>query len=199
AGLLLGTDAGVSTVRARFGPASAQAQIRSETAPGNLEIWPPAVVLAAGTAFAVTVTLVTDSGDSVDVTDDAVWRSASPKASIVTNAPGQQGTLLGRAAGSATLTAQVDQLQASIPVTVTAATLARVDIPPPPVITTWAPSRLGATGTFSDGSTQDVTGLVTWAPSDRTVLRLRGTGPDRGTARGIDGGTVQVLAHPVGG
>src|SRR5262249_51208569 len=110
-----------------------------------------------------------------------------------------QGTLLGRAAGSATLTAQVDQLQASIPVTVTAATLARVDIHPPPVITTWAPSRLGATGTFSDGSTQDVTGLVTWAPSDRTVLRLRGTGPDRGTARGVDGGTVQVLAHPVGG
>jgi hypothetical protein len=67
------------------------------------------------------------------------------------------------------------------------------------VITTWAPSRFTATGRFSDGSSQDVTGLVTWAPSERAILRLRGTGADRGTARGVDAGTVQVLAHPVGG
>jgi len=199
AGLVFGSDAGVSTLRARFGPATAQAQIRSEIEPGTLEVWPPEVVLAAGTAVPVTVTLVTDSGDSVDVTQDAVWRSTGPKVSIVTNAPGQQGMLLGRAAGNATLTARVDQLQASLSVQVNAAGLQQVDIHPPAVITTWAPSQFGATARFSDGSTQDVTGLVTWAPSERAILRLRGTGPDRGTALGVDAGTVQVLAHPLGG
>jgi hypothetical protein len=199
AGLVLGGDAGVSTLRARFGPATAQAQIRSETQPGTLEVWPPAVVMAAGTALPVAVTLVTDSGDSVDVTQDAVWRSTSPKTSIVTNAPGHWGTLLGRSAGSATLTVRVDGFQASLPVLVTAAALQQVDVHPPQAIVTFAPSRFSATGRFSDGTTQDVTGLVTWAPSERSVLRIRGTGPDRGTARGIDAGTVQVLAHPVGG
>jgi hypothetical protein len=199
AGLVLGSDAGVSTLRARFGPATAQAQIRSETQPGTLEVWPPAVSMAAGTALPVAVTLVTASGDSVDVTQDAVWRSSSPQTSIVTNAPGQWGTLLGRNAGTATLMVQVDGLQATLPVMVTAAALQQVDVHPPAAVVTWAPSRFSATGRFSDGTTQDVTGLVTWAPSQRAVLRMRGTGPDRGTARGIDAGTTQVLAHPVGG
>jgi hypothetical protein len=196
---VLGSDAGVTTLRARFGPATAQAQIRSEAQTGTLEVWPPAVVMAAGTAVPVAVTLVTGSGDSVDVTRDAVWRSTSPTTSIVTNAPGQWGTLLGRAAGSATLTVGLDGLQATLPVLVTAATPQRVDVHPPPAIVTWAPSRFSAAAQFSDGTTQDVTGLVTWAPSERAVLRIRGTGPDRGTARGMDAGTVQVLAHPVGG
>ena len=196
---MLGADAGVSALRARFGAASAQAQVQSEPGPGTLEVWPPAAVLATGTALPVAVTLVTSSGDSVDVTDDAVWSSTAPRISIVTNAPGQQGTLLGRAAGSATVTARVDRLQATLPVLVTAATLQGVGVQPPPAVVSWAPSRFAATGRFSDGTTQDVTGLVTWAPSERTVLRIRGTGPDRGIARGIDAGTVQVLAHPVGG
>jgi hypothetical protein len=97
------------------------------------------------------------------------------------------------------LTVGLDGLQATLPVLVTAATPQRVDVHPPPSIVTWAPSRFSATASFSDGTTQDVTGLVTWAPSERAVLRIRGTGQDRGTARGVDAGTVQVLAHPVGG
>ena len=199
AGLVLGTDAGTSTLRAWFGAASAQALIQSEPGPGTLEVWPPAVVLASGTELPLAVTLVTESGDSVDVTDDAVWMSSSPAISIVANAPGQQGTLLSRSPGSATLTARVDGSQISLPVQVTAAVLDGVDVHPPPAVVSWAPTRFGATGRFSDGTTQDVTGLVTWAPSQRSVLRIRGTGADRGIARGIDAGTVEVLAHPVGG
>ena len=81
----------------------------------------------------------------------------------------------------------------------TGATLQHVDPHPPAAIVTWAASRFGASGTFSDGSVQDLTGWVTWAPSSSGVLRVRGTGPDRGTAWGLDGGTVQVYAHPLGG
>ncbi|HZW87594.1 MAG TPA: hypothetical protein VFF12_00825 [Myxococcaceae bacterium] len=199
AGLVLGADAGASTLRARFGAASAQAQVQSEPGSGTLEAWPPALVLAAGTALPVALTLVTDSGDSVDVTADAVWRSNSPKTAIVTNAPGQRGMLLGRAAGSTTLIARVDRLQISLPVMVTSAGLQHLDVHPPSAVVSWAPSHFAATGRFSDGTSQDLTELVTWAPSERSVLRIRGTGSDRGTARGIDAGTVQVLAHPVGG
>src|SRR5262249_44431120 len=130
AGLVLGADAGVSTLRARFGAATAQAQVLSEPGSGTLEVWPPAVVLATGTALPLAVTLVTNSRDSVDVTDDAVWRSTALGISIVTNAPGQHGTLLGRAAGSAILTARVDRLQATLPVLVNAATLQGVDVNP---------------------------------------------------------------------
>jgi len=199
AGVVLGTDAGVSTLRVRFGPSTAQAQLTAEPSPGTLEVWPPVAALAAGTAAPVSVTLVTGSGDSTDVTADAVWTSSDPRISIVTNAPDQRGLLLGRAAGSALLVAHVDQLQTSLPVTVTGAALQQIALEPPPAIVTWASSSFTANGSFSDGTVQDLTRWVTWAPSNPGLLRVRGTGADRGNARGLDGGTVQVSAHPLGG
>ena len=84
-------------------------------------------------------------------------------------------------------------------VQVASATLQRLDVHPPAAIVTWAPSSFSASGVLSDGTVQDLTRSVTWAPSDLSILRLRGTGPDRGTARGVDAGSVQVFAHPVGG
>ena len=100
AGLVLGADAGVTSLRARFGAASAQAQVEAEPLPGRLEIWPPAVTLAAGTALPVAVTLVEGSGGSTDVTADAVWFSSDPKVAIVTNAPDQRGILLAERRGA---------------------------------------------------------------------------------------------------
>jgi hypothetical protein len=199
AGIVLGTDAGVSVLKVRFGPSTAQAQLTAESAPGTLEVWPPLATLAAGTALPVSVTLVTGSGDSTDVTADAVWTSTDPRISIVTNAPDQRGLLLGRTAGTALLLVHVDQLQTSLPVTVTSATLQQVTVRPPPAIVTWGPSSFAASGAFSDGTVQDLTRSVTWSPANPGLLRVRGTGADRGIARGLDGGTVQVSAHPLGG
>jgi len=199
AGLMLGADAGVTTVQARFGGAVAQAQLQADPDPGSLEVWPPAATLAAGTAVPVTVTLLAGSGESIDVTSDAVWISNNPNVSIVTNAPDQPGSLLGRSAGAALIVARVGPLQASLPVSVSKATLQRVDIQPPAAVTTWAPATFRATGTLSDGSTQDLTPWVGWSASDPGILRVHGTGPGRGEARGLDAGTVQVMAHPLGG
>jgi uncharacterized protein YjdB len=189
----------VTSLRARLGAANAQVRIEAEPDPGALEVWPPAVNLATGTGLPVAATLVDGSGESTDVTADAIWLSSDPKVAIVTNAPDQRGLLLGRAPGSAVLTAQVDGNRASIAVQVSPATLKQVDVHPPAAIVTWAPSSFTASGVLSDGTVQDLTRWVTWAPSDPTILRLRGTGPDRGTARGVDAGTAQVFAHPVGG
>jgi len=199
AGLMLGADAGVTTVQARFGGATAQAQLQAEPDQGSLEIWPPAAMLATGTAMPLAVTLLTASGDSIDVTSDAVWISSDPKVAIATNAPDQPGKLLARGAGTTLLVARVGQVQTSQPVTVTSASVQRVDVQPPAAITTWAPAGFRATGALSDGTAQDLTPWVGWSASDPSLLRVRGTGPGRGQARGVDAGTVQVLAHPRGG
>jgi trimeric autotransporter adhesin len=200
AGLVLGsTDGGVATLRARFGSATAQAQLEVEADAPLLEVWPPVATLAAGTALPVSVTLLTASGDATDVTADTVWRSNEPGVAIVTNAPDERGTLLAEEPGSAVLIGRVDGVQASFPVKVTEATLQEIALHPPEAIVTWAPSTFEASGTFSDGTVQDLTRLVTWTPQDPSLLRIRGTGPDRGIARGVDAGTVQVYAHPLGG
>ncbi|HUM09878.1 MAG TPA: Ig-like domain-containing protein [Myxococcaceae bacterium] len=198
AGLIFGADGGVSTLTARFGAATAQAQVEAESAPAALEVWPPGVTLAAGTALPLSVSLVTGSGDSTDVTPDAVWTSSLPRVAIATNAPGQHGTLLGRAPGTAILTTRVDQLEARLPVVVNAATVQEVELHAPPAVVTWAPSSFGATARLSDGTVQDLTGSVSWTLSDPALMRIRGTGGDRGTAVGLDAGMVQVYAHPLG-
>jgi len=66
-------------------------------------------------------------------------------------------------------------------------------------VLTWAPVRFVATGQFSDGTTQDLTRWVSWTSSDPGLLRIRGTGADRGAARGVDAGVVEVLARSRGG
>lgn len=199
AGLVLGADAGVSALRARFGGATAQAPLTAEPQAGTLEVWPPGATLAAGTALSLSVTLVSASGESTDVTPDAVWTSSAPTVALATNAPGQAGQLLGRAVGRAVLTARLDGLQALLPVVVTGAKVEQVDVQPPSSVVTWAPSSFRATGQLSDGSRQDLSRWVSWTTSDSGILRIRGTGLDRGMARGIDAGVVEVLARPRGG
>src|SRR3989441_66197 len=48
-----------------------------------------------------------------------------------------------------------------------------------------------ATGTFTDGSTQDLTGSVTWASSDTTVATITTTG---GLATAVANGTTTISA-----
>ncbi len=199
AGLVLGADAGVSTVRAHFAGATAQAQLVAEPETGVLEVWPPRATLAAGTGLPLSVSLVSSSGESTDVTPDAVWTSGAPRVAVATNAPGRHGQLLGRAPGSTVLTAHLDGLQATLSVVVTAATLQAVEPQAPPAVLTWVPVRFLATGRFSDGSAQDLTGWVSWTTSDPGVLRLRGTGSERGAAHGVDAGVSLVAARPRGG
>ncbi|MGZ6132097.1 MAG: hypothetical protein ACXWLF_08730, partial [Myxococcaceae bacterium] len=199
AGLVLGADAGVSTLRARFDGATAQAAVSAEAQGGTLEAWPPGTTLAAGTAVPLSVSVISASGESTDVTADAVWLSSAPKVALVTNAPGRQGDLLGQTPGTALLTARVDGLQTSVPVRVTGATLAGMNVLGPPSTVTWAPTQFAASGRFSDGSTQDLTRWVSWTSSSPAVLRVRGTGTDRGTAHGLMPGSVLVTARPRGG
>ena len=199
AGLVLGADAGVSTLRARFDGATAQAAISAEPLGGTLEAWPPSTTLAAGTALPLSVSLISASGESTDVTADAVWISTAPKVALVTNAPGRQGELLGQTPGTALLTTRVDALQSTIPVRVTGATLEAVNVLAPPSTVTWAPAHFVASGHFSDGSTQDLTPWVSWMSSGPAVLRVRGTGTGRGTAHGLTPGSVLVTARPRGG
>lgn len=199
AGLVLGADAGVSTLRARFDGATAQAPVSAEAQGGTLEAWPPGATLAAGTALPLSLSLISASGESTDVTTDAVWISTAPKVALVTNAPGQQGDLLAQTAGTALLTARVDGLQSSIAVRVTGATLVGMNVQGPPSTVTWAPAQFVASGRFSDGSTQDLTRWVSWTSSGPAVLRVRGTGTERGSASGLTPGSVVVTARPRGG
>jgi len=54
---------------------------------------------------------------------------------------------------------------------------------------------LTATGTFSDGSTQDLTALVTWASSDTVVATISNAAGSEGIATGVQAGTTTITAE----
>src|SRR5208283_3806614 len=72
--------------------------------------------------------------------------------------------------------------------TVTSATLASIAVTPAnSSIAKGATLQFVATGTFSDGSTQDITHAVSWTSSSPTIAAIN---PASGIALGLVGGTA---------
>jgi hypothetical protein len=76
-------------------------------------------------------------------------------------------------------------------------TVALVEITVVPVTSTVPAGRteqLTALGTFSDGTTQDITSAVTWSSSQRTVAVVSNATDSAGRVTGISPGTTQITA-----
>lgn len=61
--------------------------------------------------------------------------------------------------------------------TVGSATLLSVIVAPPnPRLATGTTAQMSATGNYSDGSTQDLSGLLVWTSSDATIVSVDSAG-----------------------
>ncbi len=101
--------------------------------------------------------------------------------------------LLARAVGSATLTAgPLNGTSQQATITVTPAELVTLAITPPaPTIAKGETQQFSATGTYTDGTTLDLTGAAAWTSSDETVATITGLG---GLATGVSVGQATVTA-----
>jgi hypothetical protein len=80
-------------------------------------------------------------------------------------------------------------------VTVTTATLVSIAITPIPAsLAAGTNLQLTATGTFSDGTTLNVTTFVTWLSSDTSIADVSNANGSQGLAYGFQAGTVTISA-----
>jgi uncharacterized protein YjdB len=115
--------------------------------------------IANGNSLPLTATGTFSDGSTQDLTHSASW--TSPPGSVVTVDP--TGLVTGTAEGSATVTATQEGVSGSTTVTVTAAVIKSLTLAPvSPCIAVGGTVQLIATGTFSDGSTQDLTNQCSW-------------------------------------
>jgi uncharacterized protein YjdB len=129
----------------------------------SIDVTPAAPSLAAGTTRQLTATGHYSDGSQVDLSSAVTWSSDTP-ASVTLDAAGLATAV---APGSSTVTATLGDVAGDTTVTVTAATLQAITITPDPLLVPLGRSQqLVATGHFSDGSPQDLTGSVTWSSSD---------------------------------
>jgi uncharacterized protein YjdB len=196
AGLVTGASAGTSTVTATVGAKSGSAAVTVSSALLQaIHVTPATATIATGQtqAFAASGTL--SDGSQTDVTDSVVWASNTVGVASVDPNGLASGLSSGAASISATSGSSTPGLAS---LTVTPAVLTELDIAPDAqYIPIGGQYQLSLTGTYSDGSTQDVTANATWSSSDSTLASVD---PATGIVTGVanSNGSAVTITGPVG-
>lgn len=166
--------------------------------------------IAAGSKTQYTATGVysdngkNDNANNNDLTSVVTWDSTNKAVATISNAAGTNGLATATSspgstviratlpANTATPNAPVNgqAIVTDTPLTVTAATLSKIDLTLPTSIAKGTSVQVIAKGTYSDASIQDITGSVTWNSS----LTGTATISSSGVAKGIAAGNTVISA-----
>lgn len=167
----------------------------TDAALASIALSPTAPRLAPMTTTRLTATGTWTDGTTQELTTQATWASDAPAVAQVSNVSPTQGRVLAHATGSATLSASFAGVTGTTTVTVSGATVVAVDVTPSaPTVPAGLQVALTATGTFSDGSTQDLTELATWASSDATRATVSNGPSTPGSVTALAVGTPSITA-----
>lgn len=129
------------------------------------------------------------TGGTKDLTS-VTWTSSNT--GVATIASG--GMVTAKTQGSTTITATSGTVSGSATLTVTA-TLASIAVTPAnPSIAPGTTQAFKATGTYSDNSTQDITGSATWSSSATGVANISNAVPIQGLATAVAHGSSTITA-----
>jgi hypothetical protein len=153
----------------------------------------PSIALGTSQQFAATGTF--SDGSIQDLTAEVTWDSSAASA-LVSNDADTQGLAETVSIGSATISATHSGITGSTTLTITSATLTAIDVTPVlPVIALGATQPFTATGTFTDGSVQDLTTEVQWTSSDTSVAVVANADGSEGVTSSITMGTATISAE----
>jgi hypothetical protein len=163
-----------------------------EIAPSN-----PQAQISAKQQFVAIGTF--SDGSSADITAQATWASSSPSVASINSRSGLAAVL---AAGTTSISATLGKLIAKTNLTGMPAQLTSIAVSPKSAsLNVGGTQQLQAIGTYSDGTTADVTSAVAWT-SDTTSVAMVTGGKVTAVAPGVTAvraiGTSSVLSAPVG-
>ncbi|MBK7864135.1 MAG: Ig-like domain-containing protein [Archangiaceae bacterium] len=156
--------------------------------PLTLEITAPAASCAKGRKLRLTALSRFDA-QTAGVTADVSWASSNPSVGAVSNEAGKKGVVDCASEGTTRISAALGGATASMDLSVTAAELdalvAGAGAADPLPLGTSRP--LTAVGTYSDGTSRDVTADVSWSSSEPGIIAISGD-----TARAMSMGASRV-------
>ncbi|MDQ1358277.1 MAG: trimeric autotransporter adhesin, partial [Acidimicrobiaceae bacterium] len=168
----------------------------------SIAVTPQSPSIPAGTTQQFSAAGTYSDGTTADITAAATW-SLPTDSTVATISP--TGLALGQAAGGPiAVTAAVGGVTGTATLIVTPAALASISVTP----TTATAARgmtqqFTATGTFTDGSTQDLTGQAQWSSTNTAVARVVTAGgmaePGLASAVGVGGATITATFNGVSG
>lgn len=161
----------------------------------GVSVAPATASVPKGTTTQLTATATYSDGSTTDVTNDATWSSDTPSVATVSDASGSKGLVTGVAEGAAAVTAAYGSMTGSSAVTVTPAQLTSIAVSPASAsVAAGLTTQLTATGTYTDGSTADVTNDATWASDTPSVATVSDASGSKGLVTGVAQGAATVSA-----
>ncbi len=155
----------------------------------SIAVTPANSTVSLGTVrqFTATGTFL-DGGNTTtqDITNTVTWSSSNVSVASIT----VSGAVTGVKTGSATITATAGAISGNTMVTVKVANLSSIAIQPgDSTIAPLTTIQFSAVGTFSDGSTRNITNQVTWSSSNPAAATIQNS-----TATGVSQGESTISA-----
>ena len=187
-GLALGVTAGTSVITATFGNKSGSAVLTVTAATlSSIVVTPFTATVPMGLTQRFVATGAYSDGTSVDISNLVTWSSGTIAVATVVS----PGIATGRSVGTATITATLSGKSGSATLTVTAATLSSIAVTPATATTPMGLTQtFVATGTYSDGTSVNISNLVTWSSGNIAVATV----VSPGIATGLSVGTATITA-----
>jgi len=154
-------------------------------------VTPIAPTYHVGQSAQFQATAIYSDGISRGVTNQATWQSNGPAVAGVS----PRALVTALAAGRATISATYQGLTGSSTVTVDSATIVSISVSPASVTKAIGQTqRFTATAIYSNGTSQDVTGVATWQSNDVTVVGVSDAAGTEGLATALAQGTATITA-----
>ena len=165
---------GSTTITATLGPISGSGTLNVSNATiVSVSVTPSGRTIAPGTKLAFVARGVFSDNTIQVITRDSTWAADNLAVAKV----GVGGTATAIGAGTANISATFTGVSGSAPLNVSSATLSSISVTPASAVLAPTTSvNCVATGTYSDGSTQVITNIVTWTSSAPNVASVNGGG-----------------------
>jgi trimeric autotransporter adhesin len=192
AAIARGEAAGSANVTATFSGLSDTSIITVSSATLTaLSVSPASSSLPVGLTQQLSATGTYSDASTQDLTAQVAWSSSDVQVAAVSST----GLVTMLKAGSARITATLLGLSGGSDATVTAVTLQGITISPPNgSVAAGYKVQLKATGSYSDGSSYDLTGRVLWSSSSPSVATVSNKQGNQGLVTGVATGTSTITA-----
>jgi hypothetical protein len=197
-GLASSAGTGTTQISASFNGVTSAAVLLAVTPASlvSIQVNPPNPSIASGLTEQFTATGVYTDSSTQDLTSAVTWASSNGGVASISNASGSNGLATSTGTGTSSISASLSSITSpAVTLTVTGATLVSIQVSPAtPTIATGLTQQFTAIGTYTDNSTQDLTGAVTWASTNGSVATISNVAGSNGLATSASVGSTNISA-----
>jgi hypothetical protein len=157
----------------------------------SITVSPANSSIGVGATQQFTATGHFSNGNTQNLTPYVAWSSSASGVATITAG----GLATGVTTGSSSISATLGSITGSTTLTVTPPVLQSIAVTPTNAsIALASTQQFTATGTFSDGSTQNLTSTATWSSSTPSIATVRNASGSQGLASAVGSGSTTITA-----